>query len=52
MRLFYFHANVLCTLGGCMSKSKKYRIKQKDFMELEKLADRIYIVDKAIGYLL
>ena len=35
-----------------MSKSKKYRIKQKDFMGLEKLADRIYIVDKAIGYLL
>ncbi len=38
--------------GGCMNKSKKYKIKQKDFMELEKLADRIYIVDKAIGYLL
>ena len=35
-----------------MNKSKKYRIKQKDFMELEKLADRIYIVDKAIDYLL
>ena len=35
-----------------MSKSKKYRIKQKDFMELEKLAERIYIIDKAIDYLL
>ena len=25
-----------------MSKSKKYKIKQKDFRKLEKLAERIY----------
>ena len=28
--------------GGRMSKNKKYRIKQKDFRKLEKLAERIY----------
>lgn len=38
--------------GGRRSKSKKYKIKQKDFRDLEKLADRIYIADKAIDYLL
>lgn len=33
-----------------MSKSKKYRIKQKDFMELEKLAVRIYNTTVVLDY--
>ena len=33
-----------------MSKSKKYRIKQKDFRELEKLAERIYNMVVVIDY--
>ena len=49
--VFYdFHANVLCTLGGRMSKSKKYKIKQKDFRKLEKLAERIYNTVTVIDY--
>ncbi len=28
--------------GSRMSKSEKYRIKQKDFRKLEKLTERIY----------
>ena len=40
----------LCTLGGRMSKSKKYRIKQKDFRELEKLAVRIYNITVVLDY--
>ena len=36
--------------GGCMSKSKKYRIKQKDFMELENLAERIYNTTVVLDY--
>ena len=45
-----FQANVLCALGGRMSKSKKYRIKQKDFSELEKLAERIYNTTVVLDY--
>ena len=48
--LYDFHANVLCTLGGRMSKSKKYKIKQKDFRKLEKLAERIYNTVTVIDY--
>ena len=48
--LYDFHANVLCTLGGRMSKSKKYKIKQKDFRKLEKLAERIYNTATIIDY--
>ena len=33
-----------------MSKSKKYRIKQKDFSKLEKLAERIYNTVVVIDY--
>ena len=33
-----------------MSKSKKYRIKQKDFRKLEKLAERIYNTVTVIDY--
>lgn len=33
-----------------MSKSKKYRIKQKDFRKLEKLAERIYNTAVVIDY--
>ena len=33
-----------------MSKSKKYRIKQKDFRKLEKLAERIYNTVVVIDY--
>lgn len=33
-----------------MSKSKKYRIKQKDFRKLEKLAERIYNTATVIDY--
>ena len=33
-----------------MSKSKKYRIKQKDFRQLEKLAERIYNTSVVIDY--
>ena len=33
-----------------MSKSKKYRIKQKDFRKLEKLAERIYNTSVVINY--
>lgn len=36
--------------GGRMSKSKKYKIKQKDFRELEKLAERIYNTVVVIDY--
>ena len=36
--------------GGCMSKSMKYRIKQKDFRKLEKLAERIYNTVTVIDY--
>ena len=33
-----------------MSKSKKYKIKQKDFRKLEKLAERIYNTVVVIDY--
>ena len=33
-----------------MSKNKKYRIKQKDFRKLEKLAERIYNTATVIDY--
>ena len=33
-----------------MSKSKKYRIKQKDFRKLEKLAERFYNTATVIDY--
>ena len=33
-----------------MSKSKKYKIKQKDFRKLEKLAERIYNTVTVIDY--
>ena len=33
-----------------MSKSKKYKIKQKDFRKLEKLAERIYNTAIVIDY--
>ena len=33
-----------------MSKSKKYKIKQKDFRKLEKLAERIYNTATVINY--
>ena len=36
--------------GGRMSKSKKYKVKQKDFSELEKLAERIYNTVVVIDY--
>ena len=36
--------------GGRMSKSKKYKIKQKDFRELEKLAERIYNTTVVLDY--
>ena len=36
--------------GGRMSKNKKYKIKQKDFKKLEKLAERIYNTATAIDY--
>ena len=36
--------------GGRMSKNKKYRIKQKDFRKLEKLAERIYNTATVIDY--
>ena len=36
--------------GGRMSKSKKYKIKQKDFRKLETLAERIYNTITVIDY--
>ena len=33
-----------------MSKSKKYKIKQKDFRKLEKLVERIYNTAVVIDY--
>ena len=36
--------------GGRMSKSKKYKIKQKDFRKLEKLAERIYNTTVVLNY--
>lgn len=36
--------------GGRMSKSKKYKIKQKDFKKLEKLAENIYNMLVVIDY--
>lgn len=36
--------------GGRMSKSKKYKIKQKDFRKLKKLAERIYNTVTVIDY--
>ena len=36
--------------GVRMSKSKKYKIKQKDFRKLEKLAERIYNTTTVIDY--
>ena len=36
--------------GGRMSKCKKYKIKQKDFGKLEKLAERIYNTTTVIDY--
>ncbi len=36
--------------GGRMSKSKKYRIKQKDFRKLENLVERIYNTATVIDY--
>ena len=36
--------------GGRMSKNKKYKIKQKDFRKLEKLAERIYNTATVIDY--
>ena len=36
--------------GGRMSNSKKYKIKQKDFRKLEKLAERIYNIVTVIDY--
>ena len=48
--LYDFHANVLCTLGCRISKNKKYKIKQKDFRKLEKLAERIYNTTVVLDY--
>ena len=42
--------NTTLEKGGRMSKSKKYRIKQKDFRKLEKLAERIYNTSVVINY--
>ena len=42
--------NTTLEKGGRMSKSKKYKIKQKDFRELEKLAERIYNMVVVIDY--
>ena len=42
--------NTIPKQGGRMSKSKKYRIKQKDFRELEKLAERIYNTTVVLDY--
>ncbi len=36
--------NTTLKKGGRMSKSKKYKIKQKDFKRLEKLAEQIYFL--------
>ena len=51
--LKYYISEVMNTTpkkGGRMSKSKKYRIKQKDFRKLEKLAERIYNTSVVIDY--
>ena len=44
--------NTTLEKGGRMSKSKKYKIKQKDFRKLEKLklAERIYNTATVIDY--
>ena len=42
--------NMTLEKRGRMSKSKKYRIKQKDFRKLEKLAERIYNTAVVIDY--
>ena len=42
--------NTTLKKGGRMSKSKKYKIKQKDFRELEKLAERIYNTTVVLDY--
>lgn len=42
--------NTTLEKGGRMSKSKKYKIKQKDFRELEKLAERIYNTTVVLDY--
>ena len=36
--------------GGRMNKNKKYKIKQKDFRKLEKLAERIYNTTVVLDY--
>ena len=36
--------------GGRMSKSKRCKIKQKDFRELENLAERIYNTTVVLNY--
>lgn len=36
--------------GGRMTKNNKYKIKQKDFKKLEKLAERIYNTVVVIDY--
>ena len=36
--------------GGRMSKSKKYKIEQKHFRKLEKLAERIYNTTVVLDY--
>ena len=42
--------NTTLEKGGRMSKSKKYKIKQKDFRKLEKLTERIYNTSVVIDY--
>ena len=42
--------NTTAKKGGRMSKSKKYKIKQKDFRKLEKLAEWIYNTVVVINY--
>ena len=42
--------NTTLKKGGRMGKNKKYKIKQKDFRELEKLADRIYNTTVVLDY--
>lgn len=36
--------------GGRMTKNNKYKIKQKDFRKLEKLAERIYNTTVVLDY--
>ena len=51
--LKYYISRVMNTTpekGSRMSKSKKYKIKQRDFRKLEKLAERIYNTVVVIDY--